>query len=306
MSRQVFLLAAALLIGVAASLQSVALSQDGQKSAQPQGFPQLPAGTPRGYLDPTALPDSLALLPSPPAPGSPGFARDEAAREAVAKLRDRARWSRATSDADLHFPHAAETFSCAANVPISQERMPRLYTLLAKAFVDVGLSTYRAKLHYQRVRPFVMHNGSSCTPAEENFLRMDGSYPSGHSAAGWGWALLLTEIVPGRADEILARGRDFGESRVVCNVHWQSDVDAGRVIAAAAVARRRTVDVRFGPQIQTFGSRVATSVFRSHLDDGAFRPADERICHQRPQRTAHPVGPTPRVRTESTSEITGG
>lgn len=36
---------------------------------------------------------------------------------------------------------------------------------------------------------------------------------------------------------ILARGRAFGESRVVCNVHWYSDVVAGRFMGAAAVAR---------------------------------------------------------------------
>ena len=65
----------------------------------------------------------------------------------------------------------------------------------------------------------------------------DGSYPSGHTALGWAWALVLTEIVPDRADAILARGRAFGESRVVCNVHWHSDVLEGRFMGAAAVAR---------------------------------------------------------------------
>jgi acid phosphatase (class A) len=35
----------------------------------------------------------------------------------------------------------------------------------------------------------------------------------------------------------LERGRAFGESRLVCNVHWASDVIEGRVIAAATVAR---------------------------------------------------------------------
>ena len=39
------------------------------------------------------------------------------------------------------------------------------------------------------------------------------------------------------ADAILARGRAFGESRVVCNVHWHSDVVAGRFMGAATVAR---------------------------------------------------------------------
>ena len=68
-------------------------------------------------------------------------------------------------------------------------------------------------------------------------MRKDGSYPSGHTAIGWAWALILTEIAPERADAVLARGRAFGESRVVCNVHWHSDVVEGRFMGAAAVAR---------------------------------------------------------------------
>jgi acid phosphatase (class A) len=47
----------------------------------------------------------------------------------------------------------------------------------------------------------------------------------------------LTEIAPDRADALLARGRSFGESRVICGVHWQSDVVAGRLVGAGTVAR---------------------------------------------------------------------
>jgi acid phosphatase (class A) len=75
------------------------------------------------------------------------------------------------------------------------------------------------------------------TDAEREMLANDGSYPSGHAAVGWAWALILTELAPDRADAILARGREFAQSRVVCNVHWQSDVLEGRAIGAAAVAR---------------------------------------------------------------------
>ena len=38
-------------------------------------------------------------------------------------------------------------------------------------------------------------------------------------------------------NEILARGRAFGESRIVCNHHWYSDVVWGRFMGAATVAR---------------------------------------------------------------------
>jgi acid phosphatase (class A) len=68
-------------------------------------------------------------------------------------------------------------------------------------------------------------------------LRKDGSYPSGHSAIGYGWGLILAELFPDRASRLVARGRAFGDSRRVCNVHWLSDVEEGRIAAAATVAR---------------------------------------------------------------------
>ena len=36
---------------------------------------------------------------------------------------------------------------------------------------------------------------------------------------------------------LVARGQAFGQSRVICGVHWQSDVTQGRIIGAATVAR---------------------------------------------------------------------
>jgi acid phosphatase (class A) len=83
----------------------------------------------------------------------------------------------------------------------------------------------------------MLNDAPTCTPEEQPMLEKDGSYPSGHSAIGWAWALVLAEVAPERADTILARGLAFGESRMVCNVHWRSDVEAGRTMAAATVAR---------------------------------------------------------------------
>jgi acid phosphatase (class A) len=78
----------------------------------------------------------------------------------------------------------------------------------------------------------------TCTPDEEKFLITNGSYPSGHAAIGWAWALILSEIAPEQTDAILARGRAFGENRLICNVHWQSDVIAGRLMGAASAPYR--------------------------------------------------------------------
>ncbi|HEY6814831.1 MAG TPA: phosphatase, partial [Croceibacterium sp.] len=70
-----------------------------QQSAANPGAANAPL--PPGYLPRTSLPDSLALLPPPPAEGSAAFARDEEARQSVASLRGSARWDRAASDAVL-------------------------------------------------------------------------------------------------------------------------------------------------------------------------------------------------------------
>jgi acid phosphatase (class A) len=49
--------------------------------------------------------------------------------------------------------------------------------------------------------------------------------------------MVLAELYPSRSAEVLARGMEFGESRVVCGFHYQSDVDAGRLAAAGLMAR---------------------------------------------------------------------
>ena len=190
-----------------------------------------------GYLSTEALPDSLALLPPPPAAGSAAMALDEEVNRKSLALRGTPRWALATEDAGLNFPRAAGTFSCALNAPITEEETPHLYQLLRRTLADTSLATRKAKNLYGRPRPFVVNKEPTCTPDAEQALATNGSYPSGHATVGWAWALILTEVAPERTDAILARGRAFGESRLACNVHWQSDVAEGRVIGAATVAR---------------------------------------------------------------------
>jgi acid phosphatase (class A) len=205
--------------------------------SKPVTVPEIHPGILAGYLQPAVLPNSLTLIPPPPAQGSAALALDEEVSRKNLALRDTPRWELAIEDANLMFPEAAGTFSCALGLPITEQETPHLYMLLRRTLADAGLSTYTAKNQYQRKRPFMKNNEPTCTPDEEAHLRKDGSYPSGHTAIGWAWALILTEIAPDRADAILARGRAFGESRNVCNVHWHSDVLEGRFMGAAAVAR---------------------------------------------------------------------
>ena len=120
----------------------------------PEFHPELGLGALQGYLDPKTLPNSLALIPPPPLAGSAALAHDEEVAKSSFPLRDTPRFALAASDFDLKLPHLINDFSCALKAPITKENAPYLYTLMSRAFSDLALSTYAAKNHYQRQRPF--------------------------------------------------------------------------------------------------------------------------------------------------------
>jgi len=204
-----------------------------------RNVPELVQGLSVGYLAEDELPDSVQLLPPYPTPDSPAFAQDLEVQRNARALIGTPRWELAAIDANLDPVNALATFDCALGVSINAEGTPRLFQLLQRTMVDAIGSTDAAKLHYKRIRPFIALDQNTCFPRDEPELRgpRGGSYPSGHNALGWAAALVLTEVAPENTDAVLARGRSYGESRLVCNAHWQSDILQGRHMGAATVAR---------------------------------------------------------------------
>lgn len=223
--------------------------------------PEIRPGVARGYLETEQLPDSIALLPPPPAPGSAAFALDEQVNLAR-NLRGTPRWQQAIADANLQFPEAASIFACAIGTRIDEAATPRLYGLLRRTRTDAAVVSDAAKHRYNRTRPFMVNGESTCTPDKEAGLAENGSYPSGHTSIGWAWALILAELAPDRSDAILARGRSYGESRLVCNVHWHSDVLSGRFMGSAVVARLHA-DPQFRHDMDAARAELATARARN-------------------------------------------
>ena len=204
--------------------------------------PPVPGGKPGhvlGYLKASEIPDSRTFLPPPPSPDSAAFNADATTYRDTRTLRNTPRWTLAKQDANLNFPEAANTFSCALGLPISATNTPHLNAILSRLRADIALTTAKTKDHYKRQRPYLYYGEISCTPEEKH---KNDSYPSSHAAIGWAWALVLAEIAPQRGDALFKRGIAFGDSRVICGVHWQSDVNAGRQIGAAAIARLHAND----------------------------------------------------------------
>ncbi|MGL4325985.1 MAG: acid phosphatase [Tannerellaceae bacterium] len=195
------------------------------------------------FLEITEVPNSLELLPPPPAPGSILFLNDEAQYEWGKMQRDTPRGDQAVSDARVGGNGVPMAFSDAFGVEISKENTPEIHKLIINMREDAGdLATRHAKDHYMRVRPFSFYNEPTCNPEQQQELSTNGSYPSGHTSIGWATALVLAEINPERQNEILQRGYQMGQSRVICGYHYQSDVDAARLVASGVVARLHAND----------------------------------------------------------------
>ena len=221
------------------------------------------------YLRSTDVANSLNLLPPPPQPGSAQFAADEAQYKWGKMQRITPRGKQAAQDAVLGGPGLSAAFSEAFGITLSKETTPEIYALITRMQEDAGdLATRAAKTHYMRMRPFLYFGETSLTPDDEPYLRDNGSYPSGHTSIGWATALVLAEINVARQDAILKRGFEHGQSRVICGVHYQSDVDAGRIVASALVARLHA-DTAFTAQLAK-----AKKEFARLVKDGKVKLTD--------------------------------
>ncbi|MEW5684761.1 MAG: phosphatase PAP2 family protein [Pseudomonadota bacterium] len=188
-----------------------------------------------GYFTANPL-DGKAILGPPPAVDSPHGKADRTLFEETRKLEGSARWKTAIQDNDLWGGGAIRRFSCAVGVKLDEKTTPRTLNILHRVELDVRTVGTPAKDFYDRKRPLIGNDAPLCVPRED-WMRTNASYPSGHSMTAWAWALILTELSPGAADKVLTLGRESGESRVICGVHFISDVEAGRSLGSAMVAR---------------------------------------------------------------------
>lgn len=224
MKKLTFMIAAALLAPGAGALA------EGNKSVTARGH--------SSYIYLEESPDSLQILPPPPAFDSVEFLRDKALYDWGKAQRATPRGKLARQDADVSEENLAKGFSPAFGYEISARNTPEIYRLIGALDADAGdLATRSAKQHYNRVRPFAFFKEPTCRPEDEKELSTNGSYPSGHTTTGWAIALVLAEINPARQNDILKRGYEMGVSRIICGYHWQSDVDAGRIVASTSVNR---------------------------------------------------------------------
>lgn len=185
------------------------------------------------YFELNQLPKLIDIMPAPPTFDSPEFAND-VVRYGWGKQQREDKERVAQAIADAEWDDHAKLFLLwkdAFGLEINETETPEIWKLMETSLVTTDPMRKETKAFYHRQRPFERFN-DSMPSHEEDELRGEGSYPSGHSLRGWGISLLLAQIAPERADEIFIRGWDYCNSRVIVGAHWQSDVDASRTAAS--------------------------------------------------------------------------
>jgi hypothetical protein len=92
------------------------------------------------------------------------------------------------------------------------------------------------------------------------------SYPSGHTTYGYTGSLLLAILVPERYQQMVARGAEYGNDRILIGAHYAMDVLGGRTLAAYDLAHLLANDPAYlnrtfpaTPSIKNFQSAIKTA-----------------------------------------------
>lgn len=188
-----------------------------------------------GYLTDAELARLAAAVPPAPAADSPTAQADRARSDAYRALEGSERWLLATAHAEIRPPVALAHFDCALGTRLGGAETPSLARLAARLFHDADAVAERVKARAHRPRPVGDDPARQPCQRVTEAGRASASYPSGTAAIATAYAETLAALAPDRAEAVRAIGHEIGRSRVICAMHYPSDVAAGEA-AGRAVA----------------------------------------------------------------------
>jgi autotransporter-associated beta strand protein len=101
-------------------------------------------------------------------------------------------------------------------------------------------STEPAKRFYKYARPYRWSTSvqllPALVPAKSTTPATDGGYTSGHTAEAVRDAVAMAYAVPERFQEMVSRGLELGEMRILAGMHSPLDVISGRMLGIASAA----------------------------------------------------------------------
>jgi len=193
------------------------------------------------FLPPDAV-DLAAMLPPPPAQDGPVTKAEIAEIHRAASAASPAETEQATADSK----EEVFLFAAIMGPNFTPEQLPLTTKFFAAVGDTEGEFVGPAKKSFGRPRPPLAD--PTITTCEK--LKPSGAYPSGHSTFGYLQAIVLAQMVPEKREAIFRRAAEFGQHRVVCGVHYPSDVEAGKLSAfaiGAALLKNAAFQQQFAP-----------------------------------------------------------
>jgi len=188
--------------------------------------PAKPAKAPGYYLDPAGL-RLASILAAPPAYDSAATQAELVILHQIETARTPAQIAAAKAD------DAEEdifSFRTVLGPAFQPEALPLTTALSTRVHGEESAASAGLKTTFARPRPYqsdkTLHPVCKLTDAPN-------SYPSGHTLSGYLLAFTLAEMLPEKKQQILERADDYAHNRLVCGVHYPSDIEASRRVALA-------------------------------------------------------------------------
>ena len=164
----------------------------------------------------------LMLLPPPPAGDSAQMKAELGEILTIQVTRTKAMEARAIADATENVWRFADVID---SPKFNAASLPKFAAFFDRVVETEGAVVDPAKDVWKRPRPHLYSD--LVKPVVP--LSKSGSYPSGHATVGTLMGVELANMLPEKRAQIMARAWEYGHNRVVGGIHYQSDIEVGRI-----------------------------------------------------------------------------
>ena len=164
----------------------------------------------------------LLLLPPPPAVDSDQMKAELGEILTIQVTRSKAMVDRAIADVTENIWRFADVVD---SPKFTAAALPKLAAFFDRVVETESAVVDPAKDVWKRPRPHLYSD--LVKPVVP--LSKSGSYPSGHSTVGTLMGIELSNMLPEKRAQIMARAWEFGHNRVVGGIHYPSDIEMGRI-----------------------------------------------------------------------------
>lgn len=203
------------------------------------GLPPVQAEEAKPFADAKEI-DLVTILPPPPANDS---AQTKAELGEVLTLQV-TRTPEMVANAQADAVEDVWRFANVMGPEFNKDRLPKFSAFFDRVVATEGAVVDPAKGVFKRPRPHQLSD--LVKPAVK--ISNSGAWPSGHTTVGTLLGIVLSNMVPEKKAEIMARAWDYGNNRIVGGIHYRSDVEMGRIagsVIAATIMRHDDFKAEF-------------------------------------------------------------